>query len=93
VVGQRALRIERRSQRILRAAERDEHRVASSSEIMPGMTGARIAQQRAMRVEQRAIAVRADFTKALRRALDVAEEEGDRSRWPHNHFLSVRQRA
>ena len=83
MIGQRDLRVERRAQRLLRAAERDEHRIAGASEIVPCVSGACVAQQRAMLFEHRAVTVGAELGQLLRRTLDVGEQEGDGARGSH----------
>src|SRR5690349_9874090 len=75
VIRQCDLRVERTAKRVLCAAERDEHRVARASEIVTAMARERVAQQRPVLVQHRAVALGAELREQLRRAFDIAEQE------------------
>ena len=79
VIRQRTLRIDRRAECVVCAAERDEHRIAGATEIVSCVLGACLADQRAMLFQQLTVALRPDFRQTPRRVFDVAEKESDRA--------------
>ena len=75
---QRRLALLRGGQRITRARERNEERVALRVDLDPVVRGERCTKRAAMLAERVGVAV-TELVQQLRRALDVGEEEGDGS--------------
>src|SRR4030095_9468946 len=77
MADERALRVDCRMHGILRAAERDEERIALRADLKACVPRKGLAHQGTMRLQRVLVAVDAQRAQQSRRTFDVAHEEGD----------------